>query len=767
MKSLLESGLRSSVDKSSRELTFADLWNILMRRRVILMGTAASVIAAGILAIIVSPRRYEASARIQVQKEAVDGLGLANLMGDETATSDALDGNITIQTQAKILESDTLALKAIKDLKLESNEDFKPKFAFIGRVLSLLETAGPKDPQNASFDDSPNRRTHALRVFARNLRVKPVAGTRLIEISYLNSDPKTAAAVVNNLTQGLSDYGFQTRFNATSQASAWLSGQMSDLRSQTDDLQLKAAKLQHDSGVFSLGGDVVNDDKSITHGSGTYSAALDRLQQSTTVLTQAQSNRILKGAVYQAVKSGDAELISGLAGNASMTGSSSGLTNSLSLIQGLRLQQATLQGQFDELSTKFGPAYAKLDEIRANLNAINVAIKSETNRVAERAESDFEVAQTIEDSARKNYEEQKQQADALNSKALEYSIARQEADQSRSLYETLLGHLKEAGVLEGMRSSNFTVVDPARIPSKPAKPNVPLYLAASLFCALFFASGAAFIADLRDHRIYDFMDLESKTGHVTFGVLPHHVVKSPRLNRSSLIALDQPQSQYVEALRVLRTWLLRPRGGKTPKVVLVTSSIASEGKTTLSVNLAIVLALQGKKVLLVDTDLRGPMLQSILNIKTNKGLTSILAGDLGGELPGTVAIERLPTLRVLTSGPVPAYPSELLGSAPMRASIEVWREQFDFILLDAPPVLPVTDSLVLHSLVDYTLLVARFNVTERDNLERSYSLLEMEARPEQEVGVVMNAVKQVIKPYSNCYGASHSMNHETFKGKVG
>ena len=766
MKSLADSGLRASANNGNQELTIADLWKILVRRRVIVVLTTVLALTAGILASVFSPRRFEASAQLQVQKESVDGLGLSSMMGDPTATSDALDGNITIQTQAKILESGTLALRAIKDLNLESTQDFRPKFSLLGWVAGYLQAAGPSDPDHVPLEDAPGRRTHASIVFSQNLKVAPISGTRLIEISYYDSDPKIAAAVVNNLIHGLSDYGFETRFNATSQASKWLSGQMTELREQSDDLQAKVVELQRDSDIVSLGGANQLADQA-AHGTGTYSSALDRLQQATTALTQAQSNRILKGAVYQAVQSGDPELISGLVGNGTLTGASSGLTNSLSLIQSLRLQQAPLQGQLDELAAKFGPAYPKLDELRANLAAINTAIESEVGRVAARAKNDYEVSLTIEDSARKVFNEQKQQATSLNGKAVEYTIARQEADQSRTLYETLLSHLKEAGVLEGMRPSNFTVVDPARVPSRPAKPNVPLYLAASLILGLFLGCGGALVMDLRDHRIHDFMEIESKTGHATFDVLPYYVIKNPRLNRSSLVALDQPQSHYVEALRVLRTQLLHPREGKAPKVVLITSSVASEGKTTLAVNLAIILALQGKKVLLVDADLRQPTLRQMLNMTAQVGLSSLLSGETVADgLPGVIPIERLPTLRVLVSGPVPAYPSELLGSAPMRSSIEAWRELFDFVLLDAPPVLPVTDSLVLSSMVDHTLLVARFNLTERQALERSYGLLEAEARADQEIGVVMNAVKQTHKLYSGQYGPSIVASKESSGRRV-
>jgi succinoglycan biosynthesis transport protein ExoP len=759
VESLTESGLRTRANKGNQELTIADLWTILARRRTIVFGTIVLALTFGILASVFSPRLFKASAQLQVQKESVDGLGLSSMMGDPGATSDALDANMTIQTQVKILESDTLALRAIKDLNLESTQDFKPKFSVIGWAVRHLQPAGPSDPDHVSLEDAPGRRTHASRVFSQHLKVEAISGTRLIEISYYDSDPKVAAAVVNKLIEGLSDYGFQTRFNATSEASKWLSGQMTDLRQQSDNLQAKAVELQRDSGIVSLSGATQLDGRAAP-GTGMYSSTLDRLQQATTALTQAQSNRILKEAVYQAVQSGDAELISGLVGNGTVTGSST-VATSLSLIQSLRLQQASLQGQLDELSAKFGSGYSKLDDLRANLAAIDEAIKSEVGRVAARAKNDYEVSLTIEDGARKFFDEQKQQADIVSGKAMEYAIARQEADQSRTLYETLLSHLKEAGVLEGMRSSNFTILDPARIPSTPAKPNVQLYLAASLILGLFFGCGGALVMDLRDHRIHDFVDLESKAGHATFSVLPYHRIKNPRLNRSSLIALDQPQSHYVEALRLLRTRLLHPQEGKPPKVVLITSSVAAEGKTTLAANLAIAIALQGKKVLLIDANLRQPALRQILNMTTEIGLSSILSGEAVADvLPGVVAIERLPTMRVLISGPVPVYPSELLGSDRMRSAIESWRGRFDLILLDAPPVLSVTDALILSTLVDYTLLVARFNRTEQQSLERSYRFLQAEARPDQQIGVVMNAVKNMHESYSGQYGPSVAATKE-------
>jgi len=200
---------------------------------------------------------------------------------------------------------------------------------------------------------------------------------------------------------------------------------------------------------------------------------------------------------------------------------------------------------------------------------------------------------------------------------------------------------------------------------------------------------------------------------------------------------------------------------------LVTSSIAAEGKSTLALNLAIVLAQHGKSILLVDADLRRPMLHKRLGLGTRTGLSSLLSGqDPADGLPGVVAIESVPGLRVLVAGPPPPYPSELLSSAQMRTSIAAWRGQFDFILLDGAPVLPVTDSVILSELVDSTLLVARFNLTERQSLQRSYQLLEMQARPEQNIGIVLNAVERTGSSYYDYYGYAESAYYGTSKASL-
>ena len=292
---------------SSQELTISGMLLVLKRRRKFVIWSTVFCVSAAILLCLFMTPKYKATGEIQVAKQSSDELGLDGMKGDG-GVADALEGNIELQTQANILQSDTLALKVIENLDLEHTKDFQPIFNPIAWALNLISPDGPKDPPNASLEDSPKRRRRVLKVFAGHLKVEPMAGTQLIDISYLHSDPKIAAAVINQLTKGLVDYTFQTRFTATNEASKWLGGQMADLKKQAEDLQAKVVQLQREAGVYSLG---------TADASGkelAFSATLDRLQQATEALAQSTSNRILKGGIYEMAKSGDPEMISGLAG---------------------------------------------------------------------------------------------------------------------------------------------------------------------------------------------------------------------------------------------------------------------------------------------------------------------------------------------------------------------------------------------------------------------------------------------------------------------
>lgn len=432
-------------------------------------------------------------------------------MGDAAdSASDALDYNITLQTEANILSSDSLALRVIQELHLETTEDFYPPPKAGQRIQFaswLFFWKRPVEPLSVPLEYAPNRRYVVLKIFASHLKVEPVTGTRLIDVSYASPDPQMAADVVNHLIGALMDYTFQARFTATAQASNWLTTQLDDLRKQTEGLQTKAIRLQRETGMF-------GDDES-------HNVVLARLESLNEALAAAESNRILKEAVYRVASGGDPELISGLSGNSGV-GAVASMANSLGLIQNLRAQEATARAELDEDRVRYGHAYPRIAELQAELNGIEKSIQDEVHRIGERARTDYEIAARAETSARGALEQQKKVVNDLSDKAIAYGLAKQEADGSREVYEGLLAKLKQAGVLEGLRSTNITVVNPARVPppNRPKSPNILLYYAAAVAAGLIFGAGVALLRDFTDTRVRSLEELERLAGTPLLGLIP-------------------------------------------------------------------------------------------------------------------------------------------------------------------------------------------------------------------------------------------------------
>lgn len=744
-----------------QDLTIPGLLLILRRRRLFIIITVFLCFSLTVLLCLFMTRRYEATGEIEVDKQSSDELGLEGMKGDGSS-SDALEENIALQTQADILQSDRLALTVIKTLGLESTTDFQPKFNPISWVLDQVSPAGPRDPSNVPLDEAPVRRTRALKVFARHLTVKPIGGTRLISITYIDSNPQLSAAVVNQLMKGLVDYSFQTRYDATTEASHWLAGQMDELKQQAEDLQATVVQLQREAGVYSLG-TVDSTGKDVA-----YSAPLDRLQQSTEALTQATSNRILKESIYDMVKRGNPEMITGLSGT-SLSGASPGVNSSFNLLQNLRAQQAAAEVQLAADSSKYGIANPKLEDDNASLVGINAAIKQEVKRIGERAENDYRAAQIAEDDLRADYQKQRAAADQVNDKAVKYSIAQQEAAESRQLYETLYQHLKEAGVIDGLRSSNITVVNPGRVPAKPATPNVPVYLGLSFFGSLFLGSVGALFLDSMDDRVQSMDIIEQTLNTPLLAVIPSaggamwrreaelsypkRLRRLPQLttissSQPTIVAPDTSRTAFTESLRGLRTALLLARSSSPPKVIVITSPAESEGKTTISLHLAAVLVRNHSKVLLVEGDMRCPTLARRTCIPEDRGLSNLLSGDQ--EILASRPFVDLPELAIIPAGPTPPYPAELLGSQRMNELLERWSQEFDFILIDSPSVLAVTDATILSKMADITLLVARHAQSTRKSVDRAWQILHVNS--DTKIGVVLNGVNRGSPAYSEYFG---------------
>lgn len=740
-----------------QEWTLVDLLIVLRRRRGwLITALTVSLTLATAYWLIATPR-FQATGEIEVQKESPAAFGLeSSVTGDVAASAtDTLDYSMTLETEARILQSHTLALKVIKDLKLETTHDYFPlKRPGLRLPEWIFFWKKPTEPLVINLDDAPNRRYIALKVFESRLKVIPETGTRLIEVSYSDPDPEIASAVVNHLLQALTDYTYQARFHATAQASAWLADQLTGLRRQTKMLQDKANQLQRDTGIY-------GEDAS-------HNIVLTRLDALNERVTAAESNRLLAEAIDHISQSGDPELISALAGN-SGAGTSPALNNSLSLIQTLRGREAAVRAEIAESDARYGAAHPRVAELQSELEGVQRSIHDEVIRLGERTQADLEVAQAAENSARDAFDKQKAVADGISGKTVAYQLARQEAEGSRGVYEGLLARLTAAGVLEGLRSTNLTVVNPGRVPPthRPKSPNLPLCYAAAMMGGLFLGCAGAIASDLSDHTVRSLDGLERRLGSQLLGVLPQfqrgkgwwHLLPSkggmqagkcdplflPR-DGSHAATLNAP---FLESLRALRTSLLLLRTGRRSQVVLVTSSVEGEGKSKIAVNLAGMLAQLGARVLLVDADLRRPSVHHEFHLQSLGGLGAAL---LGAADPEVLVYDPLKGLSVLCGKEPTRMPSELLASQRMADLLGRWRNEYDFVLLDSPPVLPATDALVLSQLSDVTLLIARHGFTPRQAIHRTFAMLRDQIPETCVIRVVVNGVHADSYDFRQYYG---------------
>lgn len=720
--------------------TLGDAMEFLRRRWRWIAGISAACVVLATLYALTAPPRYEATGEVEIQKDQSSPLGLTALeTGGRGASGDALDYDVTQATQVDILKSDTLALKVIEQLGLEKTKPFFGGKAYLFR-RGMEFWRHPLEPLSVPLKDAPDRRYAALKIFHENLQVYPVSGTRLIRISYEDGNPRRAAAVVNALIEALLGYGFQARYTATTQATKWLSGQLSDLKKQTEALQEKAIKLQRATGMF---GD-----------SEQNNIMLSRLDALNKTLAADEANRILKGAIYRTAESSDPELISDLSGNAP---GSTGVQNSLELIQNLRANEAAVNAKLAEDSKRYGARFPEMAELESERASLKSSIAKEVKRLGERAHTDYLIAQRAEAGARADFERQKQLVNQLNDKAVQYALVKREADDSRNLYESLLGKLKEAGVLAGLDSTNLQVVNPARVPplDHPKSPNMRKMEAAGLAGGLVLGLGAALLLELMDERLHGKAETEELLGQRVLATIPEVRVKervSPRrlmqewrvargvalMPRTMMPA--EVRARLNEAFRLLRTAMQVRGGARRAQVILVTSPVGGEGKSTVAAQLASAFAWQKARVLLVEADFRSAHTVGELD-GSGDGLSGELNGAVGKDSgEGLRRDASLPNLAVLPRGSVPEFPAELLGAARMQELVEKWRREYDYVVMDGPAYLPVADAAVLAQQADAALLVLRERQTLRGDAVQCMDLLTRQMPEDAEIGVVLNGV---------------------------
>src|SRR5256886_10305476 len=638
---------------------------VLRKRGWWVLATLAIVFSLSVIATLRTTRLYQATSKVAIFPENPNVLGFKDFQD----SSPDYDYDAALETQAAILRSDALAIKVIDAMHLAQD----PRFSSSKRSSSVSTI------RTADMEPDPAKTAGLLGTLGGGLNVQLIRSSRLIQVSYTHPDPRLSTEIVNTLVRTFIEENFRTKYESVTQTSDWLSKELADLQLRVQTSEEKLVRYQKDHSILGI------DEKQ-----NIVTSKLDELNKE---LTVAQPDRIQRESRYKLALADEPATF----GKLPTEGTSS-------LLDKLREKEADLNTQYAQTTTQFGSGYPKVVELSNQLKQVRTEIASEKTRMQSRLRDEYLAAAEREKLLTSAFDEQKKQANQLNESSIEYSVLKRDADSNRELYQGLLQRLKEAGVTAGLRSSNIRVVDIARVPTSPVAPDIPRNLALGFLLGLGGGIGLAFVLESLDRSVRDMEQVTAISTLPALGMIPLQLSTNgdlrKRLNAVSiggeqsdslaLVTYARPKSEAAEAYRALRTSILLSTFGTPPKVILVTSPLPQEGKTTISANSALVLAQRGSRVLLIDADLRRPGLERMLGITSKGGLSTLISG-VDKEEDVVVPFTKVPNLWILPAGPIPPQPAELLGSNIMKEHIARWRDEFDHVIIDTPPCLSVTE----------------------------------------------------------------------------
>ena len=674
--------------RSKDEITLSELRQILGRRRAPLFVCIALGILGAIVVSVCLPTRYEAVARLTVDMEPSRGAGVEAL-AEAAGVADAT----ILQTQVSILQTDSLAWELIRTLRLDQRQETVPR-SFLGSPVC-------RSAADQSIDKvSTECRQQLLDEFRKRLHVQSIPRTDIIEIRYRCRSRELAAQIVNTMTALYVERNFQSKYQSALKSSGWLAEQLEGVKKDAQAAQNKLLKYREQTGVTGIEG-----------GPSLLLAHLSGLNQQ---LVAAESERIVQEALYRTALTGDPEALD-------TTGST---------LQVLHSEEVALQNQYAQLEPKYGDAYPRVIQIKEQLAKAQEATAAELQHTVVKLKNLYEAGLKNEQLLRTEVQRQKQLLYASDEAGMQAALLSRDVEASNELYKQVVKRLKTGGILAGVNGPDITIIDPAAVPAVKAEPHAALNLLAGIAVGSLFGLALCGLLEGSDTRIATMNEVMELCPLAGVGIIPCLNGKRPlsRLaspaNRNGLTgieALEQPASPTADAYRSLRTALIHAGSGVSPKVILITSPLSREGKTAASANLAVVFAQMNRRVLLVDADLRRRSLSCTFDCLRAGGLSRALAGE--DHRPYCLSQPRLPGLYILPAGDGQFNPPDLLDSPRMRELIAQWRAEYDDVIIDAPHVIGLSDSVILSTMVDTVVLAVRTGHSRRNDINSVIEVL--------------------------------------------
>jgi capsular exopolysaccharide synthesis family protein len=621
------------------------------------------------------------------------------------------------ETQYQLIRSTAVAAKVVEMLSLDKADGTgdgarSRNGGTFGWFRGLFQSAGsqPAGGGEMGGGQTPLRAESLAKSISAGIEVKPEKNSRIVTVSYMSSDPELAVSVANSVAEAYIEQILDMKMAFSRYTLQWMT-------KKSDEERAKLSRSERVFQEYVKAKDIVTLENRIA-------VLPQKLSAIGTQLIKDRSRMNELEALYHKVKGitdlNEAETIL--------------LISNEPVLQALRGEILKAEQGIGELSKVYGKRHPKLIRAKEELRALNEKRERETGRVIESIRNEYDLAKTKVEKSEKLLTETKAEALDLNEKFLQYEMLRKEVDASRQLYDALLNKMKEQSLTEHVRNVNIWILEKAQKPERPSKPDIPRNVLLAILIGLFGGIGLAFVVEHLDSTIKSVGEAEAKLGVPILGMVPF---LKPSENKIEGILRDDPNSTYAESYRNIRTSILLSSADAPPKHLLVTSMEPKEGKTATSINLAAAISQSEKTVLLIDSDLRKPNIHRVLDIDNELGLSTYLAGASGLSVV-TIEEGSMRGIDVLTSGPVPPNPSELLSSGKLAKLVREVGDKYDVIIFDSSPLLAIADSLILSKVVDGTILVIRAEKTTYGIVRKGMkSLSDFKSNV---LGVVVNAV---------------------------
>ena len=709
-----------------KEINLRDYLNILRKRKVIIFSIFIIVFTVVLIKTLTTTPIYEASTRLLIEK--TDASPLMPNYGYSAYDPEFL------QTQAQIITSLPVAKKVVKQLNLDQTYDryiagrdesgfsvnavvgwIKGLYAVVAKITNNVFAKPVKTFQEIE-EQEISRADIIAEMIRSTVTVEPLEETKIVNVSFMSANPELALIIANATAKAYIEQLLEMKLQASEYNRKWMG-----TKGEEEAEKLKKAKKALNE--YMKANDIVTIEDRAT-------IIPQKLAQLSTELAQAETRQKELETLYAKIRKSQ--------NNYEELATIPVIADD-SVLKLIRDQILKVEQNIMEQSKKYGPKHPVMDRVNSELAILKTKRNQEIRHIIRTVKNRYELANSNTRDLREMLDNTKKEAVNLNEKFIQYEILRREIENHQNLFNALTSKADEQSITEKAQNINVWVVEKAQLPEFPSKPNRKRNILLGIIMGLFGGVGLALFLEYLDNTIKTPDDVEEKYNIPVLTTVSKIKDKTKTLYK---LVLDEPSSAFAESFKSLRASIMLSSSDSPPKTILITSMAPKDGKTTIASNLAMAIAGSGSKVLIIDCDLRRPMLHQVFGLENKKGLSTFISGTSGI----SIIRDGLPeNLSIIPSGPIPPNPSELMISKRLKDLIRSLKNKYDFIIFDTPPIISVSDTLIISKIVDASLIVTRFGKTTYEMM--NHGMKQLAGIEAKVIGTVINAVDEKKSGY--------------------